>query len=151
MNKLVLAPDFGKELYLFDLRTGKAESFIEAPTMDGKMRWVAVLEPALSLHCQTAWRSGRWIPETREVDWVIPTQPGVRSMAIDADRNIIVSASVLTGQIWVQDLKTGKIFDQFATVMPMVRELALEETSGQAILTTWAAVYQFPYLDKVER
>lgn len=150
MNKLVLAPDFGKELYLFDLRTGKAESFIETPTMDGKMRWVPSLE---RLFIALPNRMEIWAvnPKTKEVDWVIPTQPGVRSMAIDADRNIIVSASVLTGQIWVQDLKTGKIFDQFATVMPMVRELALEETSGQAILTTWAAVYQFPYLDKVER
>ena len=150
MNKLVLAPDFGKELFLFDLETGEAEKLIETPTMDGKIRWVEELD---RLFLALPNRMEIWVidPKKKEVDWVIPTQPGVRSLAIDIERNIIVSASVLTGQIWVQDLNTGRIFDQFATVMPMVRELALDPQSGVAVLTTWAAVYQFPYAQKVKQ
>ena len=79
------------------------------------------------------------------MDWTIPTQPGVRALAIDLERKIIVNASVITGQILVQDLYTGEILDRLGTVMPMVREIALEPNSGQAVLTTWAAIYQFPY------
>lgn len=150
LEKLVIAPDFGKELFLLDLRTGEAETLLETPTMDGKMRWEESLQ---RLFLALPNRMEIWVidPRAKKIDWVIPTQPGVRSLAVDIDRNIIVSASVLTGQIWVQDLNSGQILDQFATVMPMVRELALDPKSGIAVLTTWAAVYQFPYAQKIDR
>ena len=40
-------------------------------------------------------------------------------------RNLIVSASVLTGQIWVQDASTGAIIKRMGTVYPMYCEIAL--------------------------
>ena len=109
-----------------------------------EMQWVPRIE---SSFVALPNRLSIWVIdiEKGEIDWMIPTQPGVRSLAIDFKRKIIVNASVITGQILVQNLYTGEILDRLGTVMPMVREIALDERSGQAILTTWAAVYQFPY------
>ena len=66
-------------------------------------------------------------------------------MAVDAGRVLLVTASVLTGHIWVQYLRSGALVDRLGTVMPMAREMALSPTRGEGVLTTWAAVYQFPY------
>lgn len=144
LDRIVLAPDFGTHLFTFDLRTRNIEPLIETPTLDGKMRWVPELE---RLVVALPNRTELWVinVETGQVDWTIPTQPGVRALAIDATRQLVVNASVITGQILIQDLYTGEILDRLGTVMPMVREIALDPKSDQAILTTWAAVYQFPY------
>ena len=143
-NSVILAPDFGTHLFKFNLKTGDVNPLIETPTLDGKMRWVPELN---RLFVALPNRLSIWVIdiENGTVDWTIPTQPGVRALAIDLERKIIVNASVITGQILVQDLYTGEILDRLGTVMPMVREIALEPNSGQAVLTTWAAIYQFPY------
>ena len=148
LDKLAVSPDFGKEIFLFDLYSGWTERLIQVPTLDGKMRWSSKLD---RLFIAIPNRFEIWVvdPHKRTLDWVIPTQPGVRSLAIDEQRGVIVSASVLTGQVLVQDIRTGKILDRFGTVMPMVRDLALDVESGQAVLTTWAAVYQFPYAEEL--
>jgi hypothetical protein len=144
IDRLVLAPDFGGRLYLADLDSGEATPWLEMPTLDGKMRWSKDLD---RLVLALPNRTEMWVvdPHTGAIDWTIPTQPGVRALAIDDSRGLVVSASVLTGQILVQDLRTGEVLDRLGTVMPMVRELALAPDRGQAVLTTWAAVYTFPY------
>ena len=60
-------------------------------------------------------------PKVPKVEYTIWTQPGVRAIAVDGIRNLIVSASVVTGQIWVQDATTGAIVKRMGTVYPMVR------------------------------
>ena len=143
-NSVVVSPDFGTHLFKFDLKSRDITPLLETPTLDGKMKWVPELN---RLIVALPNRMSIWVIDVEKgtVDWTIPTQPGVRAIAVDFDRKIIVNASVLTGQILIQDLYTGSILDRLGTVMPMVREIALEPTSGQAVLTTWAAVYQFPY------
>ena len=65
----MLAPDFGKELFLFDLETGEAERLIEVPTMDGKIRWVEELN---RLFVALPNRMEIWVvdPQRKTVDWV---------------------------------------------------------------------------------
>lgn len=143
-NTIVLAPDFGTHLFTFDLTTRDVQPLVETPTLDGKMRWVPELD---RLVVALPNRTELWVINIEDgiVDWTIPTQPGVRALAIDVKRKLVINASVVTGQILVQDLYSGEILDRLGTVMPMVREIALDPNSDQAILTTWAAVYQFPY------
>ena len=144
LDTIVLAPDFGTHLFSFDLQTRDVKPLLETPTLDGKMRWVPELE---RLVVALPNRTEIWVVDvsTGTVDWTIPTQLGVRALAVDPVRKLVVNASVITGQILIQDLYTGTILDRLGTVMPMVREIALDPVSDQAILTTWAAVYQFPY------
>lgn len=146
IGKLVLAPEFGDRLWLSDLTTGRSEPWVKTASLNGKMAYLAKNERLLLAQPN---RVEMWMvdPRTGEVDWTLPTQPGVRAVAVDEDRGLVVSASVLTGQVLVQDLRTGEVRDVLGTVMPMVRELALAEDRGEAVLTTWAAVYRFPYAE----
>jgi len=148
IEKLVLSPDFGTHLWLADIQTGQATPWLATPTLDGKMRWSEKLD---RLVVALPNRMEMWVidPSKGTVDWTIPTQPGVRSLAIDDRRGLVLSASVLTGQVWVQDIHTGEVLDRYGTVMPMVRELAISETRGEAVLSTWVAVYAFVYAKDV--
>ncbi len=146
LQRLVLSPDFGSQLWLADLGSGKAVPWISTPTLDGKMRWSAALD---RLVVALPNRLELWVidPHTGALDWRIPTQPGVRSLAIDDENGLVVTASVLTGQIWVQDIRTGELHRRMGTVMPMVRELALSPERGEGVLSTWVATYAFRYRD----
>lgn len=146
IQKLALAPEFGDRLWLSDLATGQSEPWLETASLNGKMAYLPKNERLLLAQPN---RVELWVvdPRTGELDWTIPTQPGVRAVAVDEDRGLVVSASVLTGHVLVQDLRTGAVRDVLGTVMPMVRELALAEDRGEAVLTTWAAVYRFPYAE----
>ena len=146
IGKMAVAPDFGGHLWLADLETGVATPWVETPTLDGKMRYSAALD---RLVVALPNRVELWVidPHTGAVDWTVPTQPGVRSLAIDDTRGLVVTASVLTGHIQVQDLRTGEVHKRLGTVMPMVRELALSPERGEAVLSTWVATYTFPYVD----
>ena len=144
LDRLVLAPDFGEHLYLADLATGEARPWIETPTLDGKMLYQSDIQ-RIVLALPNRFELWFIDPQTGAVDWAVPTQPGVRAVAVDIRRGLLVTASVLTGQIWVQDMRSGEVCDRFGTVMPMARELALSPERGQAVLTTWVAVYQLDY------
>jgi hypothetical protein len=84
-------------------------------------------------------------PATGEIERTIPTQPGVRPLAVDAERGLLVTASVATGMVLVQRLDTGAYVDSFRTVMPMVREMTLMQEEGIVILSTWTQLYAIPY------
>jgi hypothetical protein len=145
LRRLVLAPDFGSRLWLADPHTGAMEPWVKTPTLDGKLRWSEALDRIVLTLPN---RKEMWVinPHTGTVDWTIPTQPGVRSIALDEGRGLVLTASVLSGQVWVQDIRTGEVLDRFGGFMPMVRELALSESRGEAVLTTWSTTYAFPYV-----
>jgi hypothetical protein len=145
IDKLIVAPDFGRHLYKIDLNTGFTEPWLEVPTLNGKMVWEA---NAGRIILALPNKQELWVidPEGPDVERKIPTQPGVRAVAVDQKNGLVLTASVVTGQIWVQDLHTGEVRRKLGTVYPMVRELAVAEELGMAVLTTWAAVYKINYL-----
>lgn len=145
IQRQVIAPDFGRWLYAVDLDSGEVHPWLEVPTLNGKMQWLQD-EGLLLLALPN--RVEAWLidPVGPTIVRRIRTQPGVRAIAVDPDRSLMVSASVLTGQIWVQSLHTGEVLLRIGTVMPMVRELALSPELGIGVLTTWNEVYRFDYL-----
>mgnify|MGYP000872338252 CR=1 FL=1 len=145
LDRQIIAPDFGSQLFTVDLQTGEAEPWLDVPSLNGKMVW---LEQEQRLLLALPNRVEAWLvdpldPRRREA---IPTQPGVRALAVDSERGLLVTASVLTGQIWVQSLADGEVLLRMGTVMPMVREMALSPELGIGVLTTWHDVYRFDYL-----
>ncbi len=144
LSRFVIAPNWGDRLFLLDPDTGRLTPWVQVPTMNGKMTWssetgrlylaqpnrmsVAVIDPAAGV-----------------IERTIPTQPGVRPVAIDAGRGLMLTASVITGQVWVQDLQSGEVLDRFGTFMPLVREIEIDPQSSRAFLSTWTALYAFPY------
>lgn len=145
INRLVIAPDFGTQLFEVDLSTGQTSPWLDVPTLNGKMIWDSRSERIV---LAVPNRFEIWVidPKGPTIERRLPSQLGVRALAMDTERGLIVSASVLTGQIWVQDILTGRVHLKLGTVYPMVRELALSESLGVGVLTTWNAVYRFDYL-----
>ena len=81
----------------------------------------------------------------------IPTQPGVRPLAVDAERGLLVTASLATGAVWVQRLGDGALVDSFRTILPMVREMTLLPEEGVVIVATWTQLYAIPYAPTPQR
>lgn len=145
LGRLVLAPDFGDRLYLVDPETLAAEAWTELPTVDGKLGWIPGMgRLGVAVPSERALRLVD--PATGEVDRVIPTQPGVRAFAVDEERGLLLTASVVTGAILVQQLD-GTVVDAYPGLMPMVRELELVPGRPEAILSTWTRLYRVRYAD----
>jgi hypothetical protein len=52
---------------------------------------------------------------------------------------------VVTGAVDVLSLTDGERVDRYTGFMPMVRNLQLIPERGEAVLSTWAVLYRFPY------
>lgn len=146
IEKHIYATEFGEFLYTADLDTGEVKPWLQAPTFNGKMIWNGITE-RIYLAVPNRMQIHVIDPTIPEIEYTIWTQPGIRAIAVDASRKQIVSASVLTGQIWIQDLETGSLIDRMGTVYPLVREMELSEEMGIGVLTTWNAVYKFNYAE----
>lgn len=143
INRLVVAPDMGRRLYLVNPDDGLAEPWVEVPAMDGRPLWSAGLG-RLIMPLPT--RMELWLidPKTGDIR-KLPTQPGVRTADIDVGRKLVFTASVITGQVLVQDLESGAVVDRYGTLMPMVRNIAVNADKGETWLSTWTTLYRIPY------
>ena len=140
----VYATEFGDSIFTVDLESGVVTPWLEAPTFNGKMIWNNTTE-RIYLAVPNRMQIHVIDPSIPAIEYTLWTQPGIRALAVDASRNSIISASVLTGQIWIQNLQTGSLIDRMGTVYPLVREMELSEELGIGVLTTWNAVYKFEY------
>jgi hypothetical protein len=149
LDAFVLAPDFGDQLLLAHPGKATVEPWLSAPTLNGRISWVSGLDRLL---LPMPDQPELWIidPKTASVERRFPTQPGVRTAAVDVARGLVLTASVITGQVLVQDLDDAHIVDRFGTVMPMVRNLELVPDRGIALLSTWTALYCIPYAGSCE-
>ncbi len=144
IERHIYASEFGQHLYAANLDTGEVTPWLEAQTFNGKMIWNNNTE-RIYLAVPNRMQVQVIDPTKPAIEYTLWTQPGVRALAVDATRNVLLSASVLTGQIWVQDLQSGAVIERMGTVYPMVREMEVSEDLGVGVLTTWNAVYRFDY------
>jgi hypothetical protein len=144
LRKFLLMPDMGEGLYLASSDQTEASLWLKAPTLNGKPRYIE----GYGLLLPMPERMEIWLidPQSTQIRR-IHTQPGVRAADIDTQRGLLLTASVLTGQVWVQDLE-GRLIDHFGTLMPMVRELVVDSTRGDAWLSTWTTLYRIPYQER---
>ncbi len=148
IERHVYASEFGQYLYAANLETGEVTLWLEAQTFNGKMIWNDDTE-RIYLAVPNRMQIHVIDPTIPAIEYTLWTQPGVRALAVDATRNILLSASVLTGQIWVQNLQSGALIERMGTVYPMVREMEVSEKLGLGVLTTWNAVYRFDYTQQL--
>lgn len=144
LGRLVLTPNFGDRLYLADPGSGLVEPWLDIYSANAKPLWVPELERLLLARPDSG--SVDVIdPVAGSVERTIPTQRGVRAMAVDPQRGLLITGSVLTGRVEVQRLEDGEVVDSFGTLMPMIREIALDRVRGEAIVATWTVLYRLPY------
>ena len=69
---------------------------------------------------------------------------GVRVMAIDSQRDWLVSGSLVTGQIEVQELATGKVLQRIY-LGPWLRSIVVDPQTATAYVSANGALYKVPY------
>jgi len=69
---------------------------------------------------------------------------GVRSIAIDPSRGWMLTASLVTGQLWVQDMASGKVLQRIY-LGPWLRTIELDTVKGVAYVSANGALYKVPY------
>lgn len=146
LRKLIVAPDFGDALWVVDPLTGRARPWKPLSTLNGRIQWEDALGQLIVPMPQSR---ELWLVDVQstKVARRIPVQLGVRAAAVDVERDLLLTASVISGAVQVRRLSTGELLDEFDGMMPMVRELVLDTDAGVAWLTTWLDVYRFPYAD----
>lgn len=145
-DSLLVASDYHPGLSSLHPRTGNVRPLVATDMANGKPTWAPDL------------RGGRLLvprPDTGEIlvvdldrggiesRW--PAAWGVRAVAVDPTRGLYLTASVLDGAVEVRRIADGARVDRFPGLMPMARELELDRATGEAWLTTWGALYRFPY------
>jgi len=144
LERLVLTSEFGEGVWLVDPQTGRAERALDLSTTSAMPLWV----PELDRLFLPQPASGEVLVvdlQARRIERRIPGVPGVRSVAVDVDRDLLLAASTLTGEVRVHRLSDGATVDHFTGMMPLPRELVLDTKRGVAWLSTWGALYRFPY------
>ena len=142
-----MTSDFSDGLWIVEPSTGVAERQIDVPVANGAPLWSPALDRLLLPDPNTG-KVRLLDPVSGLTTGHFSVDRGVRTVAYDAGRGLLVSASVLTGRVRIDRITEGhknELIDHFDGVMPMVRELALDEESGEAFLTTWGIVYRFIY------
>lgn len=145
IGRFALAPDFGDRLWLADPDNGVCEPWLEMSTLNGKLIWDDTLQRLFVARPDEA-ELLVVDPVRGVVEKTLPTQRGVRAVAVDATRGLVLTGSVLTGSVEVRRLSDGERVDVIGGFMPMVRHLQLVPERGEAWLSTWAALYRFPYV-----
>lgn len=144
LRRFVLAPDFGDRLYLVDPEAGTGEPWLEMSTLNGRMVWDDKME---RLFIARPERAEIAIVDVKKgmIERSISTERGVRALAVDSERGLLLTASVLSGAVEVLRISDGKQVDRFSGFMPMVRNLQLIPERGEAVLSCWSTLYRFPY------
>ncbi len=144
LGQLVLSPNFGDRLYLADPESGVVEPWLELYSANAKPLWVPGLERLLVAR-PDAPELAVVEPLSGTVERNIPVQRGVRAVAVDPGRGLLLTGSVLTGEVELRRLQDGALLDSFGTLMPMIREIELDVERGEAIVATWTVLYRLSY------
>jgi hypothetical protein len=143
LRRFVLAPDMGDRFWTWDPETGLAAPWLTMPTRNGKPTWSEELGQLLlpSPDQLVLWM----VDPVRGTRRAFPTQPGVRSAAVDVARDRVVTLSVLTCALLVQRLSDALPVDLHTGLRPMARLVQLDRARGEAWAVTWGSVYRVPY------
>jgi DNA-binding beta-propeller fold protein YncE len=78
----------------------------------------------------------------------IPAMFGVRSLAVDRLRGLIICASLVTGTIAVIDRQTHRMLAQYR-VAPWLRSVVLDAQTGRAYVSSNYGLYVVDYLKRL--
>lgn len=90
----------------------------------------------------------RYDAETLESKGIIPTVFGVRTHAVDAGRDLVLTGSLLTNQLEVVDLATHERLARYR-LGPHLRSIALDTERGIAYVSSRFGLFEVSYLDRL--
>src|SRR5215472_16606618 len=112
-----------------------------AITPDGKELLVGV-----PLHSKVL----RFDAESLELKGSIATVFGVRTLAVDSERNLLLTASLATNMVDVIDLKTFRRVAQHY-VAPWLRDICLDTKTGFAYVSSTEGLFRVEYTSRLGR
>ncbi|MCK6502982.1 hypothetical protein L6R53_06230 [Myxococcota bacterium] len=143
---LLVSSDYHPGISALNPLTGEVRPLITLDVANGKLTYAPDLQGGRLLVPRPDRGEVHVVDlETPRVEARWPAPYGVRSVAVDVERGLYLAASVLDGAVDVRRIADGARVDRFEGMMPMIREIQLDRQAGVAWLTTWSAVYRFPY------
>jgi DNA-binding beta-propeller fold protein YncE len=137
-TSLVLAFDMASNTYVAD-RHVKAR--LDGMTVDPEAKQVLVASPLQSSIL-------RFDESSLEPAAKISAMFGVRSLAVDHTRGLIICASLVTGMVAVIDQQTHERLAQYR-VAPWLRSVALDARTGRAYVSSNYGLYVGDYLKRL--
>jgi hypothetical protein len=148
--KPLLYMAFPKTVRAFDLSTRRVvgtsavkNQWVDgmAISPDGKELLVGV-----PLHSEVL----RFDAESLELKGSIATVFGVRTLAVDSERNLLLTASLATNMLDVIDLKTYRRVAQYY-VAPWLHEICLDTNAGFAYVSSTEGLFRVQYTSRLGR
>jgi len=147
--KPLLYMTFPKTVRAYDLNTRRitgrsavTDQWVDgmAITPDGKELLVGV-----PLHSEVL----RLDAESLELRGSIPTVFGVRTLAVDSERNLLLTASLATNMLDVIDLKTYKRITKYY-VAPWLHDICLDTKNGVAYVSSTEGLFRVRYSARLD-
>lgn len=121
-------------LMTYDLRNAAIVAEVEAPRRVDRMAFLGA-EGELLLAVPTESRILRYDAATLTLKGQIPSIFGIRSMAVDVDRGLLIGASLVSGEIIVTDLQSGESLARLY-IAPWLRTIELDTRRGVAFVSS---------------
>lgn len=83
-------------------------------------------------------------PNTLELRGVVRSMLGVRSLAVDNQRALLLTGSTVSGRLQVTDLRTGNVLATYY-LGPWLRTIVVEAESGIAFVSANGTLYRLQY------
>lgn len=135
------------ELMAFDTQRNQVVRKIDTDKQVDRMVFVSSTNEVLQTSPSKS-RILRHDADTLEVKGSFKTVLGVRGIAVDASRNLVLSASLVTNMLEVLDLKTGKHLAEYR-LGPWLREICLDTEAGIAYVSSNGALYRVEYTSRL--
>jgi len=84
--------------------------------------------------------------DTLEKKGAYKVMNGVRAIAIDESRNVLMAGSLLTGTVALYDITSGKKLRTWY-LAPWVRFISFDEAKGEAYVSSNGGLFKFNYVD----
>ncbi len=92
----------------------------------------------------------RFDAESLELNGSIATVFGVRTLAVDSERNLLLTASLATNMLDVIDLKTYRRVGQYY-VAPWLHDISLDTKAGFAYVSSTEGLFRVQYTSRLAR
>ena len=92
----------------------------------------------------------RFDAESLELNGSIATVFGVRTLAVDSKRNLLLTASLATNMLDVIDLKTYRRVAQYY-VAPWLHDISLDTKAGFAYVSSTEGLFRVQYTSRLGR
>lgn len=143
-HRMYVSFDFKSGVKVIDLDTLQQVGVLDVNNHDGQM---ALSQSTREVFMADASRGTltSFDADTLALRRTIHVAPGVRSVAVDEERGIILANSMLTARVYLFDLASGRLIRSQGGFFPKFRSIRVVPGGGRALIGTWNFLYDMTY------